>query len=530
MEEEQKPIKLNIYKLNQKIKSFDDFLFSTKAPPYEVEAEHLSGGFQYRLFVQRDKISKPQWTNLFGSLLQKDVANRSSSFVLFIKKVKGNKDYFFAMTGGHTAYGLVQKYIEEEFGLNIAEKSIDPKKIKNINQTTFTGSDKQIIRAVKAYNPAYDIENQRRILKSLEGKTVNPDLIGFSLSGADSLAVKKPITIDELSDYFDTLLNLYTSTDTTIKLQKTFHVIKNKELILKLQNKLVENFTSLVNSNGEENIESFFIGYKDYFDFLRCNRFVISKGERKKHDNIEDLEIETIIKFIKEFNLPIDYELFKSIDVLGLGENEEEIIPEVSLLSFLYSEVALDQKTYFFIDNKWYELDESYKKFIDNAVGEFDIKNDELPPYKKSVHTDENSYNKSVPSQKASIVCLDRTLTKYKVEACDLYCDKLMTFYHVKRAWGAKLSHLFAQGLVASQLFSMDPDFRAECHTLENRIDPKFQQLKFRVVFAIIHDKANNSDFPKNMTYFSKVNFLDTASRIRSFGFRVEIVPVKIES
>lgn len=528
--DKEKAIKLNIYKLNQKIKNFDDFVFPSKSPPYTIDSEKLSGNFQYKLFVQRDKISKPQWADLLGSILKKDVINRFSSFVLIIKKIKTGNNYFFAMTGGHTAYGLIHKFIEEEFGLNIAEKAIDPRKIKNISQTTFTGSDKQILRAVKAYNPAYDIENQRRILKSLEGKAINPDLVGFSLSGADSLAVKKPITLDELDGYFDVLLDLYTSQTVAIKLQKTFHVVKNKELISNLQNKLVENFISLISSDGQEDTESFFVGYKDYFDFLRCQKFVISIGSRKRQDIDDDLEISAIVNFVKEFNLTIDYELLKHITILGLGENAEEIIPEISLLYFLYSEVVYDQKTYFLIDNRWYELDVSYKKFIDSSVSEFQVKSDELPPYKPSIHTSEGDYNTWVPTQNKDIICLDRNLTTYKVEICDLYSDRTRTFYHVKRAWGAKLSHLFAQGLVSAQLFAMDSEYRKECNTKESRIDARFQQSKFRVAFAIVNEKASDTKFPENMTYFSKVNLLDTTSRIRSFGFSVELVAVKIEA
>ena len=61
-------------------------------------------------------------------------------------------------------------------------------------------------------------------------------------------------------------------------------------------------------------------------------------------------------------------------------------------------------------------------------------------------------------------------------------------------------------------------------------IDARFQQSKFRVAFAIVNEKASDTKFPENMTYFSKVNLLDTTSRIRSFGFSVELVAVKIEA
>lgn len=525
-----KALKLNIYKLNESIQDFKDFAFAIKNPPYLIEREHLEGNFQYRLYVQRDKISKPEWTELFASILNDNITNHSSSFVFLIKKINHGKNYFFAMTGGYTAYGLIQKYVEEEFGLKIAEKALDPKKIKNISQTTFTGSDRQILRAVKGYNPAYDVESQRRILKSLDGKTLSPDLIGLSLSGADSLAVKKPITLMELESYFDTITELYNSKEIGIKLQKTFHIVKNEDTLSRLQEKFVADFKNLINSNVQEDTESFFVGYKDYFDFLRCNQFVISLGSNKQDHSEGGLEIESIISFINKFEFEIDYNLLKQITILGLGDNSEEIIPGVGLFYFLYSETLLDDKTYFFIDNKWYELDDSYKKFINTSIEQFLIKKEELPAYRTSIHQDEGAYNEWVPSIQENIACLDKKLSSYTTEICDLYSDfPTPTFYHVKRGWGAKLSHLFAQGLVSAQLFAMDPDYRKECHEKENKIDLKFQQSKYRVVFAIIHLKASEPEFPSNMTYFSKVNLLDTASRIRSFGFMVDLVPIKIE-
>lgn len=518
---------LNIYKLSSRVKSFEDVLLPSRGRPFEVESEKLVGNFQYKLFIQRNNITPPQWSSLLAPvLIKREIFNSNSSFVLLMRVNKNEEFFFFALIGGHTAYSFISKYIEDSFGLKIAERTIDPKKIKHLTQTSFTGSDRQVIRAVQMYNPFYDLENQRRILKALEGKALSADLMGLSVSGADSLRVKKRITFDELKNYLEEIIDIYLSKEEGIRWPKNFSIIKDEDLIYELEGVLIENLLKLYHPKDydfEEISESFLIGYKNFFDLYRCSIFSISY--KNYEDEFTNLDIESIISFLKNNDLKINIFMLKDIKIRGLDEDGFEIIPESSLSLFLYAEIQNDN-TYFYIDGYWHLLHGSYKKYVDNALANIPLMdNNYLPTYIKNLFPLEKSYNKWVPTQNSDFIFLDSKLID-KIEVCDLFKKNYKHFVHVKKGWGAKLSHLFSQGLVSAVNFHSDSNFRNKCHALSNYIGVNQKNNDYSVIFAIVHPKTQEKDFPQNMTYFSKVNLIEVVEKINQSGYNMMLAPV----
>ncbi len=516
---------LNIYKLYSKINEFEDVVFPDRNPPFEIEAEKLTGVFQYRFFVQRNHRGFPQWSSLMRPLLKKEVFNLTASFLLILKIQTDDESFvYFALTGGHSSYGLISKYIEEGFGLRIAERTINPKKIKNLTQTSFTGSDRQVIRAVNLYDPIYDPENQRRILKSLEGKTLNQELIGLSVSGADSLKVKKDLEFHELEGYLKELAKIDAQKEETSLWPRNFILIKDEALIKNLRGILVENFLKLYDKKGFENSsENFSIGYKNFFDLLKCNGFIIRYRDKEKE--FAELDIEDIVSFLRGNDVAFRENMLDDIVISGL-EDGFEVIPETPMGKFVYSEAELNNKTYFFIDGQWFLLHDGYKKSIDSLLDQINVSK-YLPDYQVSLFPTERAYNTWVPTQDLTFTCLDGNLVD-KIEICDLFKKTDKHFVHVKRGWGAKLSHLFAQGMVSATIFDGDPSFRKKCNGKCNDINPIKKHGDYTVVFAIVHPNCSNQDFPKNMTYFSKVNLLDNASKILQAGYRIMLAPVRV--
>nr|WP_040218205.1 DUF6119 family protein [Haemophilus parahaemolyticus] len=102
------------------------------------------------LFIQKDKVSIPEWSNFISSLAPSySFRNNSNSFVYFRVHNYG----LYALTGGH-GYKVIQDYIDDEFGLNVALRLIDNLAISSIHQLSIKSQTRQIQRSVANYNPS----------------------------------------------------------------------------------------------------------------------------------------------------------------------------------------------------------------------------------------------------------------------------------------------------------------------------------------------------------------------------------------
>ena len=118
------------------------------------------------------------------------------------------------------------------------------------------------------------------------------------------------------------------------------------------------------------------------------------------------------------------------------------------------------------------------------------------------------------------------------VECCDLLSNQ-GEFIHVKkRGASATLSHLFAQGSVAAELFMQEGEFREQvrqrlaadgCAEHVGLIpEGRPPAGQFKVVYAIIakHDAQNR---PPRLPFFSAVNLMQHHQRLQRLGMEASI-------
>jgi uncharacterized protein (TIGR04141 family) len=118
-----------------------------------------------------------------------------------------------------------------------------------------------------------------------------------------------------------------------------------------------------------------------------------------------------------------------------------------------------------------------------------------------------------------------------RFEFCDLY-DKSGKMIHIKRYSGSsELSHLFAQGLVSSELFLESEEFRSEVNLkLSNDckipdVSKKPDASKYEIVFAII--SSSTKPGRKNIPFFSQVNLRNVIQRLTGRGYKVTLADVR---
>lgn len=95
------------------------------------------------------------------------------------------------------------------------------------------------------------------------------------------------------------------------------------------------------------------------------------------------------------------------------------------------------------------------------------------------------------------------------------------------------MSHLFSQGVIAAETFLRDEGFRVRLqeilmpsHPTQARLlgDPvqRPEPSRFEIVFAIITE-ASRKDWPRALPFFSQLNLVRSAQRLRMLGFQVSL-------
>ncbi|MEO4016108.1 TIGR04141 family sporadically distributed protein [Pseudomonas rossensis] len=133
---------------------------------------------------------------------------------------------------------------------------------------------------------------------------------------------------------------------------------------------------------------------------------------------------------------------------------------------------------------------------------------------------------------------LDRQLIRFggsydKIEVCDIYKAREPggrgEFVHVKRGRGSStLSHLLAQGLVASSLMVREREFVKDVNIQLIKqgiaaVPESFEDKGNDVVYAIIDGPVNvELDIP----FFSKVTLQKCGKTISSYGYDVKLMHI----
>ena len=118
-------------------------------------------------------------------------------------------------------------------------------------------------------------------------------------------------------------------------------------------------------------------------------------------------------------------------------------------------------------------------------------------------------------------------LNRSKIELCDLYDYTEKAFYHIKETWGCKSAYLFTQGITAAESYRQLATFRAKCvekwpHLFAEEV------TKGNIVYGIAANQAFAADFPRNMTYFAKLNLYNAVSSLKAHNFDVALAPIRL--
>ena len=117
------------------------------------------------------------------------------------------------------------------------------------------------------------------------------------------------------------------------------------------------------------------------------------------------------------------------------------------------------------------------------------------------------------------------------IEICDLY-TKNKEFVHIKHYGGSGvLSHLFNQGVVSAELFSMHSSYREKMNDklpVEFRVKNPDQPIipeEYTVIFGIISDTKDALEIP----FFSKVSLRNSYHRLKLYRYEVYFQKIEVD-
>ncbi len=519
--------------------------------------------FPYQLyFLQQGQPKPASWFPIFSSLVPSLALDKIPNILLagFVFIIKVNNS-FYALSGGLGHLKVKKQLIEHRFGILLAQKILSLPELKGLIQKDTSGEVNYLNRVFRgSYNPLGDLSNLKRVLTHIRGKLKKESeycsVIGKSIVAGDSLSVNGSKSIKDIFIFLSQVDKLWHADITGLNIPQLEHIQKRfeKDLLGELDHVLVNvlaNFkTTRTDSLFLDNSE---MGYLPD----RVERYELIYN-RKRHsvDTYSDLfeKVSTILTDVVDAD---KIGAFHKMHVRVFFDNEQT--DTFFLFELICGDICHQNNIYFLNNGLWYRADDEYVKQLTMEIDNIPFLKPETLSLQDWVTTGQVENEGSYNQRHSNLSLLDKKLVFIKeekggVEFCDLLKkDGFIYLIHVKRATGAELRALFAQGYVSAKLYSDSVEFREKVHNakfgkdgmlnIDSGISQALAKLSamhkrdFYVVFAVfdnsishkVDPNANNTSeiLKGTLTTFAKVDLLDRAVSLRALGYNVAVTRIK---
>ncbi|AYL94249.1 TIGR04141 family sporadically distributed protein [Mucilaginibacter celer] len=450
------------------------------------------------------------------------VANTQA--VLLVKLKAGKTDRIFGIPFGMGRHLMKELAVESRFGLITTLNVIEASAIRSVGKRTISSNPKISIEQISRASGTDDfqINIERDLIESIAGASAYQDF-GKVISGKDALSVTAKADVRNIGDFLKKVFDIYNKKDYTkeFKWIDQIREVKDQQILSILNGLLISGL------NGTTRVDAW-LAIPEIIDWADFNGFKYSA--RKKDDLIEDLDIEDYLA--EKAGTPVTIEQLENDVISCWKESKNNYNHSWSVFQCLNAEVRYNKELYFLDKGKWYRIESSFVKQVEEETRSVKHYPKKLPDF---VHQDENDYNNHL-ARTLNALCLDAKTIQYgggasKIEVCDVLSDDAV-FFHVKKYGGsANLSHLFAQGYVSGELFITDEGFREAVRkkfSLKAPYDLLFPKQRptaseYSIVFGII----TTSTKPLNLPFFSKVTLRSYKRILEAFGFNIYLAQIR---
>lgn len=452
---------------NKKLEYLKRLVYVDEHPYIEQKLKILEeNNMELFLFYRLHPKESPNWKTFFASEIKDDEdihtkqENMHESFVFFLYHKISNKLY--AICGGYGSL-TIQKYIDDEFGINILIRLLEKKEDKVLVGAKEFGITGGIIGMSKNFRSEYNFyENKNfgniyREISARLNKNILKNLsisskIGKQCIAKSSFKLSKSIKYNEM-------IELVSRLDTTIQKKENFIVndiklIKEKTFIQSIERHLVKEIWKNKNEKLSNYID--FI-HKDFENFFKSEKYTFL---RRKYDFNHKM-IDDIFEKVNKNSLK---ELVNDLKnkYITTHNSENKKLTKGSILNHIIYEFDYKKQSYFLINNDFYQITTNFKDTLNESC-QFFIKNNLLPVNKSytlnKVWKDditEKMYNKLYLDDDKTIV-LD-TIVPENIESCDIlkYDDNKVYLYHVKKGFNGSMRDLTNQVFISASRMQND--------------------------------------------------------------------------
>ena len=467
----------------------------------QLNSENI-GDFTLYLFYRKHPKQEAPWKEFLKTQIPEDtditkeIRNKNESFVLFLYQKTDKKLY--AVSGGYGAF-TIQNFIADDFGINILIRIIRGKEEKVLKSAKEFGVTGGVIGISKYFRSEYNFyENDnfgniyREVAAYIDKDTASR--LGITNDTTKQCIAKNSFKLNQ-SITFDEMINIVTKLNEIMKNDANFTINEIKTLDNKKDETLIQSLKQEVLENiwhNKDNIETIeekldFV-HKDIDKFLLADKF---KCYRTNYDNIKTLFSE-VINEIKSKSKENFIKVFDTYNVSSFDE-DNNILTEDKLFNHLIYEVNYDDKSYFLINGKFYQIENNFKDRLNENCKIFIEHNYSDGLDKDWGNITEGEYNLLYKGNDNTIV-LD-TITPQSIEPCDIlkYDNDNVYLYHVKKGFNGSMRDLTSQVLTSANRIkediASDKSYLKELYTKMQAKEEYKNQISSEDEFLAIFDK-----------------------------------------
>lgn len=334
---------------------------------YDIAAEYEKDSCYAILYILKKHSESNIWLDYYSPLLDgdafeaytSDIGSDSLSGVFLIE----TEEYAYAVVHGQGHF-LVRKYCDKDFGLNLAERILDPEGLKMKHSQTFTSASKKDITSFTRRRAISDSREYGEAFNYVKCKTADKKLWGETIDCGESVRFTfgkdfhlGPTDLHSFIKRVDSIL----AEEPKVSLpryRKVTSQLVRKELDEKLQARFAEYLQN--------------IAMDDYwmtgvsFNFASDYHYSLKIRTHEMTDVLDTLDADILRKAVADNSAQIKgrYDLIR---VVFHNEDGDPIYSK-PLREMLQITMEHNKKYYVLFRNEWMEFSESYISFIEEQV------------------------------------------------------------------------------------------------------------------------------------------------------------------
>lgn len=494
-------MKLRVYRTKKKI---DEIRSNLEEEGYNLLGEKKTftdEAIKITLFFKAKKKDQVPWLielfDLFEINYPVDISDQYNAILI----VETKKNTYLLPFG--RAYALVERISERNFGLNFAERAIDPKDV-NLRGVTYVQRNKM-----------KEVTNYKRVQTSfpqasenyfyVSGKPRAENIYGSNLDCSRSVSFSKNYDLSIVDDRAQ-FLQLFNEIDITMEMEKITdiprveYISKKSDKVDKLNKKLLK---TIISTDDSIAMDLNRIQVLDNSVEILGNNYQLELYINRKHKNTSEkveIDVEKIILYVRKNIDNISTLEDVKVRIYNL-DGETTSAKYLTLQDIIYCEIEYQGTVHILDNGRWGVYNKRFQELLKEKLNEIDKVvefpeefNIEYISESSGVNAGEGGYISEITKNKNMLKLHKRNIVESgsKIEIADIYNKETDELIAIKRGTDtSKSMYSFEQSLMSIQALSNPKDFFLKENLLRYNDRKDYPNIRETTVEKIMNCKNN---------------------------------------